>query len=62
MEIKCSSISITVAYTEYQVSLQDDVITISRLLGHVHVQTTGVYTNVTLKTLQKTQSPLDLLR
>jgi len=38
-----------------------DVITISRLLGHVHVQTTGVYTNVTLKTLQKTKSPLDLL-
>lgn len=39
-----------------------DVITISRLLGHVHVQTTGVYTNVTLKTLQSTQSPLDLLK
>lgn len=38
-----------------------DVITISRLLGHVHVQTTGVYTSVTLKTLQNTKSPLDLI-
>lgn len=38
-----------------------DVITISRLLGHVHVQTTGVYTDVTLKTLHRTQSPFDLL-
>ncbi len=38
-----------------------DVITISRLLGHVHVQTTGVYTDITLKTLHRTQSPFDLL-
>ena len=38
-----------------------DVITISRLLGHVHVQTTGVYTDITLKTIHATQSPFDLL-
>ena len=39
-----------------------DVITISRLLGHVHVQTTGLYTTVTLKTLQSTKSPLELVQ
>jgi site-specific recombinase XerD len=38
-----------------------DVITISRLLGHTHVQTTGVYTDVTLKTIHATKSPFDLL-
>ena len=39
-----------------------DVITISRLLGHAFVQTTEIYTEVTLKKLHKTKSPLDLLR
>lgn len=38
-----------------------DVITISRLLGHVHVQTTGIYTDITLKTIHATKSPFDLL-
>lgn len=38
-----------------------DVITISRLLGHTHVQTTGVYTDITLKTVHATPSPLDLI-
>jgi len=39
-----------------------DLITISNLLGHSRIKTTELYTHVTLKKLQSTISPLDLLR
>ena len=39
-----------------------DLVTISNLLGHSRIKTTELYTHVTLKKLQKTASPLDLLR
>jgi site-specific recombinase XerD len=39
-----------------------DLVTISNLLGHSRIKTTELYTHVTLKKLQTTQSPLDLLK
>lgn len=39
-----------------------DLVTISNLLGHSRIKTTELYTHVTLKKLQMTTSPLDLLR
>ena len=39
-----------------------DLITISNLLGHSRIQTTELYTHVTLKKLQSTTSPLCMLR
>lgn len=39
-----------------------DLVTISNLLGHSRIKTTELYTHVTLKKLQSTTSPLDLLR
>lgn len=38
-----------------------DLITISNLLGHSRIKTTELYTHVTLKKLQSTSSPLDIL-
>lgn len=38
-----------------------DLVTISNLLGHSRIKTTELYTHVTLKKLQSTQSPLDTL-
>lgn len=38
-----------------------DLVTISNLLGHSRIKTTELYTHVTLKKLQNTQSPLDTL-
>jgi integrase/recombinase XerD len=39
-----------------------DLVTISNLLGHSRIKTTELYTHVTLKKLQQTPSPLELLR
>lgn len=39
-----------------------DLVTISNLLGHSRIKTTELYTHVTLKKIQQTPSPLDLLQ
>jgi len=38
-----------------------DLVTISNLLGHSRIKTTELYTHITLKKLQNTRSPLELL-
>lgn len=38
-----------------------DLVTISNLLGHSRIKTTELYTHVTLKKIQTTVSPLDIL-
>jgi len=49
------------AFATAQLEQGVDLVTISNILGHSRIKTTEIYTHVTLKKLQSTPSPIDLL-
>ena len=49
------------SFATAQLDLEVDLITLSNILGHSRIKTTQIYTHVTLKNLQSTPSPIDLL-